>query len=1728
MNTSNTSAKSNTRANESEQEEDDESDEEDEDEDDDEGDEENTNEIPQPAPKKRPGRPSLNKSALAQKPKAAANLNSSAELDTTGIERATRNKSATKHDLSLYLEDYFDLVCSYQDETQRYLANIFYLLPAAADYPDYYEIIKNPIDLKKIAKKIYTYKSLKQMEADLTLMTDNAKRYNDPKSIIYKDANKMKKKIKEFCSQLNSLLNQGKLFESSKTREKKQKLIEEIGDMSVEELNELLSQRWKDLEQKGVGNQKAQPTEEAEEEEEEDDDDDDDDDESGDEEETVQPASRGRKPRLSSVKMEQDDTNDAAKPRKNGLIKIMWSLFDYLKEFKHSNQVLIDPFIKLPSKTIYPDYYEEIKKPVSLNIIKRHLNQRVYKTFKELVDDCELMFKNALQYNVEESLIYANAKRLLDALYTKSAELSVLAQNLPALPVSSPSATPSKKKQLESQPGSATKSKQISKSITTSIIPKFNDLKEKLIFLYNYINDFQIDERELAYPFRVLPSRTEYADYYNIIKKPIDMTKIWNKINQPPGHANNYTSLDDMCADFAQMYENACIYNEPNSTIYKDALNLQRELFNKRDEILQSEINAAIDWSKFSANDIAMLESLPNNYILNEIHELIDNLFESCMQYQDLEGRILSESFVDLYNLYEKKLKDFGKFDDPNDTSIQPILTFDLIRKKVKNRLYNRLDVFQDEMFQVFNQVRLESYLETNPANSNLEQNKYKIHRYSQFFKDAYELQRFFIQKRDELCKNGELLISGALSYKLTSLDAHITAILGLTSTFTSSFDEAEVLLVESRFRSLESKLTDRLTDFTSSNLKYNIGHFYYINRNLIKSNLVNKDEFKFHNSNDNENVIVCLLASNKSQTQLIVQLYLRPEDDEFIDFDLKKTHKYFDQEVIKSDLYAMIEINNQDTVMKPCLVIGVKDFIINEPKIVQSMDTDDNETTKTNINLQDIFICESFYSTCFKYFRKLINKKWSPLSFISPSSNPLTISQCMNIELEKRQIPLSISRTYINQSIIDQLLNQINERVDYKVNQLKLNLFKSSNRETVQYDSTPAALAAAAAKEKEADEPEHANEDDPELMKTAKYYEQVVFGDDNEIYKLGDYVYIKYQPLPNSANIKSEEKLPLIVRIDRLWSLKSQDGVTEQYFLRGPLFLRPIEIVHEPTRLIYRNEVFKEISRELTVTLDQVVFSNNQTNRKKCVVTNSKKYCSSRVTEVDERDVYVCETKYSLSNRTFRKFTKGLRKFELSLKCSEDEIYFLRRELQLRKHLSPLLVSLNINYDDTSADYLNSNVLSNDPASNQNDDYWSDMKDDENSSQSFTHNENSNTMDSSNNYGASPLTFKHSVSKGIILPSSIPKTPEALSALGLSYTGGKIRKKRDKKSGYNIFSKEFRKRLRDTKSSLSFVDMSKEVGNQWRALTDKERAAYEEKARIETIKEAQQRAVLQQNNPLSQQVVTAVQQQQHQHQQQNINPHQSINTSVHTNHINHILASQQQNQPHVQQHHHQQQQQQQQQYQIISNNQQQVYLNQGSQQVNQTMIIQQTSNGLVANPVIMYQNQQQPGNNYIQVQQINQQQQQQHQMISQQQVLYEHQYNQQQQNVYQQQQQQVVKETPKEALHKEAYIRYIANLRKQQQINQSGSYNTILQSSMLPADWYRSIDVRASKIKESRVMPPPSAWIENCYSSDILEHLLTMRYHLLNDAVNIEKEPFDLETGSNGAETMVIEEDTV
>ena len=69
----------------------------------------------------------------------------------------------------------------------RILSTVFLTLPSKIDYPDYYEIIQKPIDLKRIESRQYT--SINDLSTDLKLMFDNALLYNEPGSMIYRVMN---------------------------------------------------------------------------------------------------------------------------------------------------------------------------------------------------------------------------------------------------------------------------------------------------------------------------------------------------------------------------------------------------------------------------------------------------------------------------------------------------------------------------------------------------------------------------------------------------------------------------------------------------------------------------------------------------------------------------------------------------------------------------------------------------------------------------------------------------------------------------------------------------------------------------------------------------------------------------------------------------------------------------------------------------------------------------------------------------------------------------------------------------------------------------------------------------------------------------------------------------------------------------------------------------------------------------------------------------------------------------------------------------------------------------------------------------------------------------------------------------------------------------------------------------------------------------------------------------
>ena len=83
-----------------------------------------------------------------------------------------------------------DKIREHKDEKGRQLSLIFLRLPNAKEFPDYYQVIKKPVDFEKIAAKVKggVYHSMSECMEDFMLMFDNASKYNEPGSQIYKDA----------------------------------------------------------------------------------------------------------------------------------------------------------------------------------------------------------------------------------------------------------------------------------------------------------------------------------------------------------------------------------------------------------------------------------------------------------------------------------------------------------------------------------------------------------------------------------------------------------------------------------------------------------------------------------------------------------------------------------------------------------------------------------------------------------------------------------------------------------------------------------------------------------------------------------------------------------------------------------------------------------------------------------------------------------------------------------------------------------------------------------------------------------------------------------------------------------------------------------------------------------------------------------------------------------------------------------------------------------------------------------------------------------------------------------------------------------------------------------------------------------------------------------------------------------------------------------------------------
>lgn len=98
--------------------------------------------------------------------------------------------SPNPHKLTKQMNAIIDTVINYRDASSRQLSEVFVQLPSRKELPEYYELIRKPVDFKKIKERVrnHRYRSVSDLEKDVMLLCHNAQTYNLEGSQIYEDS----------------------------------------------------------------------------------------------------------------------------------------------------------------------------------------------------------------------------------------------------------------------------------------------------------------------------------------------------------------------------------------------------------------------------------------------------------------------------------------------------------------------------------------------------------------------------------------------------------------------------------------------------------------------------------------------------------------------------------------------------------------------------------------------------------------------------------------------------------------------------------------------------------------------------------------------------------------------------------------------------------------------------------------------------------------------------------------------------------------------------------------------------------------------------------------------------------------------------------------------------------------------------------------------------------------------------------------------------------------------------------------------------------------------------------------------------------------------------------------------------------------------------------------------------------------------------------------------------
>nr|QYV43163.1 polybromo [Colaphellus bowringi] len=1307
------------------------------------------------------------------------------------------NSTFEDDDANLF-EELFTAVMTAKDDNNKLLHNTFQLLPSKKKYPDYYEVVEQPVDLKMIAVKVQNnkYKYLVEMERDLLLMCKNACLYNEPGSLIYKQAKALRKFVqmkrieidqgksplptpnpvtpKNSANKNSGILNSSKnspqtLNKNSPTTNKTN--LNKSGGTPNTKSNISYSNR-----NGGTlnGRKSSTPV--------------------GDRlsgslmvtRNSVTPnANRsfrtpnshrhegsGKHKRKKSglsysaatsvLKDNDSDAETEDDPRAAAPVDLhnpQWKLFEAVRTAVGTNgNPLCDPFWKLPSRRLYPDYYREIKNPVSLGQIRRKLVMKSYGTVSEVAGDLTIMFENAKKYNIPTSKLYKDAVKLQTLMQAKVQELLDVDQ------VTHTQRVTNKNRKLFTEnigsdegrrkPGPKPKNPKPGGETPSRGRPSKDSvsLKKILHTLAKYMLDYTCEDgRKPMLAFMEKPSKKLYPEYYKVIEKPIDFLEIEAKIK-----AEEYSCKNDLVNDFKLMFSNCRQFNEENSPIYEDANLLEKILIDKI--TVNNVVHATPEKPK---RERIVLRPYKPRRILSPLERTLKTLYEAIRYYREpKENRQLSQIFM--------KLPSKVDYPDYYEVISHPI-DMEKMAHKIRSNDYENLDELIADFVLMFDNAC--KYNEPD----------------SQIYKDALVLQRFCFQTKMQLKEDDDTvpdfqaavqdiflnLFTNVYNYQDDEGRCYSDSMSDLPEHDEIDGKKVRALSLDLLKRRLDKGVYKRLDTFQEDffacmNRARQLSRsdsqifedaielqMYFIKQRdelcrhgeLLSSPALSYTEADARTSIEQLRVSKRLKESLEDETEtrssedsMIKETNLNNTSDgetmtcnqrtfkvgEFVYIDAKEKacepHILCIERLWENNgqqmLYGNYYLRPAETYHLTTRKFLEREVFKSDSHVAVPLEEVKDRCSVVNVKHyftmrpegyeeKDIYVCESRYSTRLRSFKKI---KIYP-------ENP-------TIKLVPREVPLEPKR----------VMSVFRERVEKHKDELQ----ELEDLEKLVEKEKPNVVAF--------------NSMDIDDGNT--YYEQfntICSG----VVKTGDFVYVV-----------AEGGKQIVAQIDSIWETK--DG---KCYFRGPWFITPSEIPYSPNRTFYKQELFLSSLEDANPIVSIIG---------KCSVLEYNDYITYRLTEIPESDVFICTSMYDEINRQVKKLpVEGLKKYTRNPAVTEDEIYFFTRILNPPKEASPQLTKMN------DMDILMEDSLDGGPPS---------------------------------------------VGSGDI-PVVVPTTGTATPAIATPASTKKKSNKNKVVTGYILYSREVRKQIVQNNPESTFGDISRIVGSEWKSLPQNEKQHWEEKA---------------------------------------------------------------------------------------------------------------------------------------------------------------------------------------------------------------------------------------------------------------------------------------------------------